>query len=85
MSMAGDFAAAPVVPVAVGAMVVVVGPSGAGKDSVMSYAFRHFAGSRVNRNLPGSKKHAANFNCLRVWANSGRSFFGRNYFHFKTS
>jgi ribose 1,5-bisphosphokinase len=31
-------------PVAAGTMVVVVGPSGAGKDSVMSYAARHFAG-----------------------------------------
>lgn len=30
-------------PVAAGTMVVVVGPSGAGKDSVMSYAARHFA------------------------------------------
>ncbi|WP_230640314.1 phosphonate metabolism protein/1,5-bisphosphokinase (PRPP-forming) PhnN [Shinella sumterensis] len=30
--------------VAAGTMVVVVGPSGAGKDSVMSYAARHFAG-----------------------------------------
>lgn len=31
-----------------GAMVVVVGPSGAGKDSVMAYAARHFSGeSRV--------------------------------------
>ena len=31
-----------------GAMVVVVGPSGAGKDSVMAYAARHFAGeSRI--------------------------------------
>lgn len=30
-------------PVAAGTMVVVVGPSGAGKDSVMSYAALHFA------------------------------------------
>lgn len=30
-------------PTAAGTMVVVVGPSGAGKDSVMSYAARHFA------------------------------------------
>jgi len=29
---------------ATGAMIVVVGPSGAGKDSVMAYAARHFAG-----------------------------------------
>lgn len=40
MSMDGDIVAK---PVAAGTMVVVVGPSGAGKDSVMSYAFRHFA------------------------------------------
>lgn len=40
MSMDGDIVAT---PVAAGTMVVVVGPSGAGKDSVMSYAFRHFA------------------------------------------
>ncbi len=40
MSMAGDIVAA---PLAAGTMVVVVGPSGAGKDSVMSYASRHFA------------------------------------------
>lgn len=44
MSMeAGGVVAAPL-PVAAGTMVVVVGPSGAGKDSVMSYAARHFAG-----------------------------------------
>lgn len=30
--------------VAAGTMIVVVGPSGAGKDSVMAYAARHFAG-----------------------------------------
>jgi ribose 1,5-bisphosphokinase len=30
---------------AAGAMIVVVGPSGAGKDSVMSFAARHFAGN----------------------------------------
>lgn len=40
MSMEGDIVTA---PVAGGTMVVVVGPSGAGKDSVMSYAARHFA------------------------------------------
>lgn len=32
------------VTAAAGTMVVVVGPSGAGKDSVMAYAARHFAG-----------------------------------------
>ncbi|MGX5719170.1 phosphonate metabolism protein/1,5-bisphosphokinase (PRPP-forming) PhnN [Shinella zoogloeoides] len=32
------------VAAAAGTMVVVVGPSGAGKDSVMAYAARHFAG-----------------------------------------
>jgi len=43
MSMdAGQVVARPL-PVAAGTMVVVVGPSGAGKDSVMSYAQRHFA------------------------------------------
>lgn len=41
--MEGDIVAAPSVPIAAGTMVVVVGPSGAGKDSVMSYAARHFA------------------------------------------
>lgn len=40
MSMDGDIVA---MPGAAGTMVVVVGPSGAGKDSVMSYAARHFA------------------------------------------
>ncbi len=40
MSMEGDIVAT---PAAAGTMVVVVGPSGAGKDSVMSYASRHFA------------------------------------------
>lgn len=43
MSMDADVAERPL-PVAAGTMVVVVGPSGAGKDSVMSYAARHFAG-----------------------------------------
>lgn len=42
MSMDADVAERPL-PVAAGTMVVVVGPSGAGKDSVMSYAARHFA------------------------------------------
>lgn len=43
MSMDTDVAARPP-SAAVGTMVVVVGPSGAGKDSVMSYAARHFSG-----------------------------------------
>ena len=43
MSMAAEEAVARPQPVAAGTMVVVVGPSGAGKDSVMSYAARHFA------------------------------------------
>lgn len=42
MSMAAEEAVARPQPVAAGTMVVVVGPSGAGKDSVMSYAARHF-------------------------------------------
>lgn len=42
MSMAAEEAVAWPRPVAAGTMVVVVGPSGAGKDSVMSYAARHF-------------------------------------------
>ena len=41
MSMEAD--ALQPLSVAAGTMVVVVGPSGAGKDSVMSYAARHFA------------------------------------------
>ncbi len=44
MSVDSEILAAPALPVATGTMVVVVGPSGAGKDSVMSYAGRHFAG-----------------------------------------
>lgn len=43
MSVATDIAVAPSRSVVAGTMVVVVGPSGAGKDSVMSYAARHFA------------------------------------------
>ena len=43
MSVDSEILAAPALPVAAGMMVVVVGPSGAGKDSVMSYAARHFA------------------------------------------
>jgi ribose 1,5-bisphosphokinase len=43
MSVAAEEAVARPSPVAAGTMVVVVGPSGAGKDSVMSYAARHFA------------------------------------------
>lgn len=42
MSKAGDIVVTPSLPVAAGTMVVVVGPSGAGKDSVMSYAARQF-------------------------------------------
>ena len=42
MSMAADALQQPL-SLAAGTMVVVVGPSGAGKDSVMSYAARHFA------------------------------------------
>ena len=38
-----EIAQARPLPVDAGTMVVVVGPSGAGKDSVMSYAARHFA------------------------------------------
>ena len=41
MSMEAE---APALTVCAGTMVVVVGPSGAGKDSVMSYAARHFTG-----------------------------------------
>lgn len=43
MSMDAETATALPLDVAAGTMVVVVGPSGAGKDSVMSYAARHFA------------------------------------------
>lgn len=42
--MEAEIVSARPLPVAAGTMVVVVGPSGAGKDSVMSYAARHFAG-----------------------------------------
>ncbi|WP_432349340.1 phosphonate metabolism protein/1,5-bisphosphokinase (PRPP-forming) PhnN (plasmid) [Shinella yambaruensis] len=42
--MDAEIVSARPLPVAAGTMVVVVGPSGAGKDSVMSYAARHFAG-----------------------------------------
>lgn len=42
--MEAEIVTARPLPVAAGTMVVVVGPSGAGKDSVMSYAARHFAG-----------------------------------------
>lgn len=42
MTMDAAIAATEPLPVAAGTMVVVVGPSGAGKDSVMSYAARHF-------------------------------------------
>lgn len=42
--MEAEIVSARPLPVAAGTMVVVVGPSGAGKDSVMSYASRHFAG-----------------------------------------
>jgi ribose 1,5-bisphosphokinase len=42
MSVVAEEVVAPSAVVA-GTMVVVVGPSGAGKDSVMSYAARHFA------------------------------------------
>ncbi|WP_411034910.1 phosphonate metabolism protein/1,5-bisphosphokinase (PRPP-forming) PhnN [Shinella sp. BYT-45] len=44
MSMTAEALAARPAPGAAGTMVVVVGPSGAGKDSVMAYAARHFAG-----------------------------------------
>lgn len=44
MTMEAEIVSARPLPVAAGTMVVVVGPSGAGKDSVMSYASRHFAG-----------------------------------------
>ncbi|GLR50834.1 ribose 1,5-bisphosphate phosphokinase PhnN [Shinella yambaruensis] len=44
MNRKAEIAGAQPLPVAAGTMVVVVGPSGAGKDSVMSYAARHFAG-----------------------------------------
>jgi ribose 1,5-bisphosphokinase len=44
MSVDSEILAVPALPVAAGTMVVVVGPSGAGKDSVMSYDARHFAG-----------------------------------------
>lgn len=43
MSMDAEIVAEHPLPVSAGTMVVVVGPSGAGKDSVMSYAARHFA------------------------------------------
>ena len=43
MSVEAETLGVPAPPVTVGTMVVVVGPSGAGKDSVMSYAARHFA------------------------------------------
>lgn len=43
MSMDAEEVAVRPSPAAAGTMVVVVGPSGAGKDSVMSYAQRHFA------------------------------------------
>jgi ribose 1,5-bisphosphokinase len=43
MTMQEEIALAQPLPVAAGTMVVVVGPSGAGKDSVMSYAARYFA------------------------------------------
>jgi ribose 1,5-bisphosphokinase len=43
MTMAAEEVVPRLSPVAAGTMVVVVGPSGAGKDSVMSYAARHFA------------------------------------------
>lgn len=43
MRVVTNAAAASPVEAAAGTMVVVVGPSGAGKDSVMSYAARHFA------------------------------------------
>ncbi|WP_069062978.1 phosphonate metabolism protein/1,5-bisphosphokinase (PRPP-forming) PhnN [Sinorhizobium sp. RAC02] len=43
MTMAAEEVVVRPSPVAAGTMVVVVGPSGAGKDSVMSYAARHFA------------------------------------------
>lgn len=44
MNRKAEIVGAQPLPVAAGTMVVVVGPSGAGKDSVMSYAARHFAG-----------------------------------------
>jgi ribose 1,5-bisphosphokinase len=44
MSVEADVLSAQPRTVAAGTMIVVVGPSGAGKDSVMSYAARHFAG-----------------------------------------
>ncbi len=43
MSLDAEPAVRQPLAVAAGTMVVVVGPSGAGKDSVMSYAARHFA------------------------------------------
>ena len=43
MSMDAPVAGVPSLPAPAGTMIVVVGPSGAGKDSVMSYAARHFA------------------------------------------
>lgn len=43
MKVEAERAVAAPLPVAAGTMVVVVGPSGAGKDSVMSYAARRFA------------------------------------------
>ena len=43
MTMDAEIVDAPPLAVAAGTMVVVVGPSGAGKDSVMAYAARHFA------------------------------------------
>ncbi|MGJ7038796.1 ribose 1,5-bisphosphokinase [Shinella sp. BE166] len=43
MSLDAEAAVRQPLAVAAGTMVVVVGPSGAGKDSVMSYAARHFA------------------------------------------
>ncbi|ANH07329.1 phosphonate metabolism protein/1,5-bisphosphokinase (PRPP-forming) PhnN [Shinella sp. HZN7] len=42
--MEAEIVTARPLPVAAGTMVVVVGPSGAGKDSVMAYAARQFAG-----------------------------------------
>jgi ribose 1,5-bisphosphokinase len=44
MSLDAEAAVRQPLAVAAGTMVVVVGPSGAGKDSVMAYAARHFAG-----------------------------------------
>ncbi len=44
MSLDAEAAVQEPLVVTAGTMVVVVGPSGAGKDSVMAYAARHFAG-----------------------------------------